>query len=82
MRNEKRQSVYSEEDYLDSLIKLAFDLDDQEKIQMIIDAAEENDNVPDEESARRTWRMAQEKIEHLNGTNDDNAYPEKPQQNI
>ena len=52
-----------EEEYLDHLIKLAFDLDDLEKEQQILEEAGRNPSVPDEETLRRIWRTVQEKID-------------------
>ena len=54
-----------EEEYLDHLIKLAFDLDDLEKEQQILEEAENSDSGPDEETLRRIWQAAQEKMDRL-----------------
>ena len=64
MRNEKKLCIESEE-YLDYLIKLAFDLDDLEKVQAIDAAAETEFPAPDEESVQRAWQMFLEKINRL-----------------
>ena len=54
-----------EEEYLDHLIKLAFDLDDLEKEQQILEEAKRNDSGPDEETMRRTWQAAMEKLDRM-----------------
>lgn len=63
----EEREIYSriEEEYLDHLIKLAFDLDDLEKEQQILEEAKRNDSGPDEETMRRTWQAAMEKLDRL-----------------
>ena len=63
----EEREIYSriEEEYLDHLIKLAFDLDDLEKEQQILEEAKQNDSGPDEETMRRTWQAAMEKLDRL-----------------
>ena len=59
-----------EEEYLDHLIKLAFDLDDLEKERQIRQEAEGSPSAPDEETLRRIWRTVEEKMDRI--------FPEKP----
>ena len=54
-----------EDTYLDHLIRFAFDLDDLEKTQQILEDAENGISAPDEESIRRTWQKAQKKMDSL-----------------
>lgn len=54
-----------EEEYLDHLIKLAFDLDDLEKEHQILEEAKRNDSGPDEETMRRIWQAAMEKLDRM-----------------
>ena len=63
----EEREIYSriEEEYLDHLIKLAFDLDDLEKEQQILEEAKRNDSGPDEETMRRTWQAAMVKLDRL-----------------
>ena len=63
----EERKIYSriEEEYLDHLIKLAFDLDDLEKEQQILEEAKRNDSGPNEETMRRTWQAAMEKLDRL-----------------
>ena len=52
-----------EEEYLDCLVKLAFDLDDLEKEQQVREEAADDEMAPDEFTSRRIWQMAQEKMD-------------------
>ena len=63
----EEREIYSriEEEYLDHLIKLAFDLDDLEKEQQILEEAKRNYSGPDEETMRRTWQASMEKLDRL-----------------
>ncbi len=63
MGDERHDYSKIEEEYLDHLIKLAFDLDDLEKEQQILEEAGRNPSVPDEETLRRIWRTVQEKMD-------------------
>ncbi len=63
MGDEKHIYSKIEEEYLDHLIKLAFDLDDLEKEQQIREEAAQEDSGPDEETFRRIWQSAMEKLD-------------------
>ncbi len=65
MSEEIKEYPDLEEEYLDNLIKLAFDLDDLEKEQEIEEETGKEGPVPDELRVRRTWQDAQEKIGHF-----------------
>lgn len=63
MREVNTENNILEEEYLDCLIKLAFDMDDAEKEQQIKAEAKDDELAPDEFTVRRTWQMAQEKMD-------------------
>ena len=65
MSEEIREYTDLEEEYLDLLIRLAYDMDDLDKTQQILAEAEEEVSAPDEETIRRTWQAAEEKIDRL-----------------
>ena len=65
MREVKTEKNILEEEYLDCLIKLAYDMDDMDKEQQIMAEAEDDELAPDEFTVRRTWQMAQEKMNRL-----------------
>ena len=65
MSEEIREYTDLEEDYLDLLIRLAYDMDDLDKTQQILAETEEEVSAPDEETIRRTWQAAEEKIDRL-----------------
>ena len=54
-----------EEEYLDLLIKLAYDMDDLDKEQQIREEAEEASAGPDEQTIAQTWQTAREKIDRF-----------------
>ena len=63
MSEKKTDFNIMEDEYLDCLIRLAYDLDDLEKEQEIMEEAENGTAVPDEVSVRRAWNMAREKMD-------------------
>ena len=63
MGEERQIYLRIEEEYLDHLIKLAFDLDDLEKEQQLLEEAKRNDSGPDEDKMRRIWQAAMEKLD-------------------
>ena len=65
MTEEIKSYTDLDEEYLDLLIKLAFDLDDLEKSQQIMDGTEENAVSVDEKKIELVWQSAQEKAELL-----------------
>lgn len=62
MNKEIKRYPDIEEEYLDHLIKLTFDLDDLEKEQEIEEDIEKGSAIPDELTVQRTWQSAQQKI--------------------
>ena len=65
MTEEIKSYTDLDDEYLDLLIKLAFDLDDLEKSQQIMDGTEENAVSVDEKKIELVWQSAQEKAELL-----------------
>ena len=63
MKEVNQENNVLEEEYLDCLIKLAFDLDDLEKEQQVREEAADDEMAPDEFTSRRIWQMAQEKMD-------------------
>ncbi len=63
MKEVNQENNVLDEEYLDCLIKLAFDLDDLEKEQQIREEAKDDELAPDEFTSRRIWQMAQEKMD-------------------
>ena len=70
MKNEKKRYAVSEDDFLDYLVKLAFDQDDLEKAQSIMKAAEEGTSGPDVERARCAWQAALRRANCLKNESD------------
>ena len=65
MENEAKDFKDLDEEYLELLIKLAFDLDDLEKAQQTMEDADTGSVTPSEESIKLIWKNAQEKAERL-----------------
>ena len=65
MSEVKKEYSELEDEYLDCLIKLAYDLDDLEKGQQAMEEAKDGTSAPDELSVRRAWQKAQEKMDLL-----------------
>ena len=65
MTEEIKSYTDLDEEYLDYLIKLAFDLDDLEKYQQIMEESEDSSVSVDEKTIELVWQSAQEKAELL-----------------
>lgn len=65
MENGAQDFVDLDEEYLELLIKLAFDLDDLEKAQQIMEDTDAGSVSPSEKSIELIWKSAQEKVERL-----------------
>jgi len=65
MNNTANSLMDLDEEYLDLLIKLAFDLDDLEKAQQIMDNTDAGSVTLGEKSIELIWKTAQEKAERI-----------------
>lgn len=65
MKKGKKRYANSEDDFLDCMVKLAFDQVDLEKTQAIMEAAEKRTSEPDAERVRRAWQAAFRKVDCL-----------------
>lgn len=65
MENEVKNVTDLDEEYLELLIKLAFDLDDLEKAQQTMEDTDTGSVTPSEESIKLIWKTAQEKAERI-----------------
>ncbi len=65
MTEEIKSYTDLDEEYLDYLIKLAFDLDDLEKYQQIMEESEDPSVSVDEKTIELVWQSAQEKAKRM-----------------
>jgi len=65
MTEEIKSYTDLDEEYLDYLIKLAFDLDDLEKYQQIMEESEDPSVSVDEKTIELVWQSAQEKARRM-----------------
>ena len=63
MGDGKSEYADIQNEYLDHMIKLAFDLDDLDKTRQLLEETGENSSGPDEETIQRIWQNAQAKMD-------------------